>query len=312
MSNIRLDKNIIITGDDSVRKEELINDYKILAKNNNYEILTVDIEKLTGRGIPEILYTVPMFSVGKLIILKAGKLKETEIEQIIDAIGRADSRTMIIFVVGSISIKSSDEIKRNNIEIIELKSLKYSALQKYIKDKYKNVIKLFGDSIVNSLFDIYGNDLPMIDSEMRKLSLIAEEKDCSRNDLEMLIPQINIETAIYRAMDEILDGKKENALRYFSALKEQSVDINQILALFQNLFIRLMLIKISNAWDEKHASKITGLPQFISRKYIKYSQHITYQKLKYIINKLTGIDYLIKEGKVIGFQNLLQIVMNMV
>jgi len=313
MNNINLNKNIMIIGDDTVRIESLVNDYKTLARNNNYDIIIFDIERSTEREISELLYTAPMFSDGKLIIIKKlDKKKESEIEGIINSTERIDSKTKVIIVMVSISNELLSKVKKSDIKIVELKSLKYSELHKYVRDKYKDVIKLIGDSIVNSLFDVYGNDLPMIDSEMRKLSILIEDGSYDKNDPERLIPQIYIERVIYKVIDEILDGNRDNALRFISTLKEYGVDINQILALLQNLFARLMLIKISNVWDEKEASKITGLHQYVAKRYLKYSQSITYKKLKDTINKLIRIDYLMKEGKVVGFQGLFQVIIDIV
>ncbi|MGQ9706769.1 MAG: DNA polymerase III subunit delta [bacterium] len=308
---LNLDRNIIITGNDLYRIESLINDYKTLAKKNNYEIVTVDAEKLNIEEVTEIIYTSPMFSCRRLVIIKGvDRMSESDADMLITDLKKVNSECIYIIVIETISNELQSIVNDSDIEIIEMNSLKYRQLHTYIKEKYKSVLKIMGDKILTSLIEIYGNDLPMIDSEMKKLSLLLVEGICDKKEIEMLVPQMYIERAIYKMIDDILEGKKDNAVRYIRALDEHGVDVYQILALLENLFVRLMLLKINNIWDEKEASKTIGLPPYIASKYLKYSQRISYDKLKDITNKLIGIDYLMKEGKIVGYQNIFQVAMN--
>lgn len=165
-----------------------------------------------------------------------------------------------------------------------------------------NLLKAEGVSFVNSEIqtefeNIINNDPFMIESELNKLMLIAENKVITKTMVDQAISD-STELNIFKLTNHLLCGDKKRLLQLFDKLimlKYQPIELMQVMAsqLFNLKLFKLAMIERYTQSEIEQQLKINKFMQFANRDILK---HTSVDKLNQVINELTLLDYNIKHG----------------
>ena len=307
--SVNLQKSAIIVGEDNIRVDKILNEYRSLAGDRGYEIVKADADRNTESEINDFIVTSPIFTTNRLVIIRdVHKLNAEQIESIMEAIDKVRGINTVIITMKTISNRLREKTKKMGIEVFELKKLSFNETFRYIRENYKDIITVIGEEPINALINVYGRDISLIDAELRKISILLAEGKNDYKDVYKLLPQVFINRAVYNILDDTVDKKTNKKMRGLAMLEAGDTNVYQLIALFQNLYMNLMLLKISNVWDEKEASSIISTHPYIAKRYIMYSQRLTYEKIKNNIYSMIKVEFMLKSGRTSGFQGFYSVV----
>ncbi len=280
--------------------KKIINELKIEEINISKYSLNIDSIK----SIIEDATTVSLFSDKKLIIVNDASIF-ARAKQSIDGIdlleeflNKKNNDIYIIFVCDNEKIDSVKKIvkaiKNNGVikEFNKLKSINSTIID--MLDDYK-----MDSKTISLLIDRVGNDLEIIYQEIEKLKIYKiDDKIITSDDIEKLCPE-NINIDIFEFVENIINKKKDLAIKTYKKLLEINEEPIKIIALIASKF-RLMYqasTLTKKGYTEEQISEILGVHKYPVHLAIvsgyKYNPKIL---LKYL-EDLADLDIGIKTGE---------------
>ena len=165
-------------------------------------------------------------------------------------------------------------------------------LEKHFLQKY-NFTSLWHKKNSQKIINWFGADSYRIYLELEKLSLFSEKKEWQIEDHIALPESENI----FQIIDMIVRGDKD----CFEKIDQKiynGLDPIYLMAMLANSFRQMLLLKKyykNNLFD---ASKWSGVPYFIAKKYQKIIETVTFWELKKMYQKLSDYDFKLKTGKI--------------
>ena len=163
------------------------------------------------------------------------------------------------------------------------------------------LVKLNGkasEKAISKLGFILGNDLRLIDQELKKLILFSDNNLIEVSDINTLVTEAR-EGNIFTAIDAIFEKKSASALRQLIKLLDQGSTVGSIISMLSRQ-TRLMILtidisKIEN--DPWEIGKRIGVSnRFALNKIINQSRYYNSEFLYRIHRKLLNTDVAIKRG----------------
>ena len=163
------------------------------------------------------------------------------------------------------------------------------------------LVKLNGkatEKAISKLGFILGNDLRLIDQELKKLILFSDNKMIEVSDVNTLVTEAR-EGNIFTAIDAIFEKKSASALRQLIKLLDQGSTVGSIISMLSRQ-TRLMILTIdiskieSDPWEI--GKRIGVSNRFALNKIINQSRHYNSEFLYQVHRKLLDTDVAIKRG----------------
>ena len=120
---------------------------------------------------------------------------------------------------------------------------------------------------IRTITDLVGNDLWTLDRELEKLSLYAAGRNIEESDIQEMVAQVR-EASIFNAVDAIIDGRPEVALRLLQRLRQDGAALPYIISMVER---QLRLVCLARYWTDQRVSSQDlpgklGVPPFVARK----------------------------------------------
>lgn len=289
--------------DEFIRKQTL----EKIKQKNKFEELDINYYNYTDTTMKNILEdasTFPLFSNQKMIIvyeanLFSGNVKQDEETKMLENyLQNLNTNTILIFI-------SSDEKVDTRKKIVKLLNEKKMLIECKQPDNLQNLIKeqLEGYDIsyntILKLIDRVGNDGLQLISECEKLKLYKiEDKKIEDKDLEIVTK--NIDTNIFKFIDDIINKKHDKVIEVYKELVNQGEEIIAIVIMISNQVRLLYQVKelLLQGYTEKEIAESLEIhPYRVKLAHEKSRQYKSSTLLK-LLEQLADLDYQIKTGEV--------------
>ena len=147
--------------------------------------------------------------------------------------------------------------------------------------------------------DLVGGDLWTLDQELEKLSLYAAGREIGEADVRLMVSQVR-EASIFEAVDAMIDGRPEAALRLLAQLRDDGREPLYIIAMVERQLRLLALARDSMDRrlppDELKRAMGTS-SDFVVRKTTDQARRHSRQDIAWRYDRLLEADLAIKQGR---------------
>ena len=208
--------------------------------------------------------------------------------------------TLLFFVDGGIA-DSNPLLRslRNVSQVHHLQASTGESLARYVKDLAEEKGCGISPTAIRTLTDLVGNDLWTLDRELEKLSLYAAGRSIEERDIQELVAQVR-EASIFNAVDAMIDGRPEVALRLLQQLRQDGAALPYIISMVER---QLRLVSLARYWGEQRIAPQElpgklGVPPFVARKTAEQARRNGWADLDRRYQRLLEADLAFKTGRV--------------
>lgn len=247
-----------------------------------------------------------LFEAKKLIVLlNPGALDAAKTKKLISFLEvQAENPDIVHIVVDPRKAKKSDALQKALVKLAQttkefstVTERDYTALIRNIESEYERTGDL-EKAAERALRERTGTDMERLQSELAKLFLYKPTGKITLEDVEALV-QKAMEIKVFDALDSLASEQKENALRQFRALLNES-DIYQLVGMCAwqlRRMIQVAALAETGQTNSAAIAKETGLPPFVVQKMLRYSNQFTTKRLVRGMKLLSDLDVDLKQGK---------------
>ena len=284
--------------------KDIITKYKVDKINiNNYNLEEVLIEKIIDDANTYSLFNDKKIILvnNSYIITSSTRKKELEhnIDKLINYIDSPNEDTILIFI-------SNEEKIDNKKKIVKKLNEKNSVIEfNYFNNINEFVKKEFNDYdieniVINKLISRVGNDISLLKNEIEKLKLYKiEEKKILLEDVINLTNK-NIETDIFKFIDNIILKEKEKAIETYNELIKNGEEPIKIIIMIANK-IRIMYQAkrlYQKGYKENDVVSMIGAHPYAIKKTLENGRNYNEKTLLNHLEKLADLDENIKKGNI--------------
>ena len=188
---------------------------------------------------------------------------------------------------------------RNVAQTQHLPAPSGEALARFVKDAAQGKGCGINPAAIRTLTDLVGNDLWTLDRELEKLSLYAFGRNIEEADVQELVALVR-EASIFNAVDAIIDGRPEIALRLLQKLRQDGAGLPYIVSMVER---QLRLVALARYWTEQRVppgelpGKL-GVPPFVARKTADQARRNSWENLDSCFQSILETDLALKTGKI--------------
>ena len=217
-----------------------------------------------------------------------------------EAIPQMPDSTVLVFTDGALSANNPLlRMLRPVAQVEELSAPSGEALSRWVKTTVEAKGASISPSANRSITDLVGNDLWTLDQELEKLALYCSGREIQEYDVAEMVSQVR-EANIFVAVDAMIDGRPDVALRLLHQLKEDGKEAPQIIGMVERQLRLLALAR--DAIDR-------GVPQgelkgrlgtssdFVVRKTAEQARRHAMPEIVWRYNRLLETDLAIKRGR---------------
>ena len=281
-------------------------------------LLEANRHQLTGGqfNLPELLAVcnaLPFMDSRRLVVVtgllgtlesRGGRGRGTrslgEWDKLADAIPQMPGTTLLFLVDGPIA-ESNPLLRslRNVAQAQHLQAPTGEALARYVKELAQDKGAGISPAAIRTITDLVGNDLWTLDRELEKLCLYASGRNIEESDIQELVSQVR-EASIFNAVDAMIDGRPEVALRLLQRLRQDGAALPYIISMVER---QLRLVCLARYWGEQRVSPQElagklGVPPFVARKTAEQARRNSWPDLDRRYRRLLEADLDFKTGRV--------------
>lgn len=274
--------------------KQLIKKYKI----DNINVVNYTLDN-NIKGIIDDASTISLFSDIKAIIVN-GNILDTSLNNkaYLEAyLNNYNPNTLLIFTIFSEKIDTRTKIYK----LID-KHGKVLSFNKSINTFSFVKSKLSGYTITNNDIQLIikriGNNYDLLNQEIEKLITYKNDLIITSNDI-IEVCSNNVDTNIFKFMDDIIYKRKKNALITYHELLKQNEEPIKIVTMLANNF-RLMYQAsnlLKKGYSEADIMKITGKGSYPIKLAIEKSYNYDNKVLLHILEELADLDYQMKTNE---------------
>ena len=282
------------------------------------ELLEANRHQLTGGqfNLPDLLAVcnaLPFMDACRLVVVtgllatleaRGGRARGAralgEWDGLAAAIPLMPDTTLLCLVDGALS--ESNPLLRSLRSVIQAQHLPVpsgEALARYVKELAQEKGAGISPAAIRTLTDLVGNDLWTLDRELEKLSLYAAGRNIEESDIQELVAQVR-EASIFNAVDAMIEGRPEVALRLLQRLRQDGAGLPYIISMVER---QLRLVSLARYWSEQRVSQQEmagklGVPPFVARKTVEQARRNGWADLDRRYQRLLEADLAFKTGRV--------------
>ncbi len=221
-------------------------------------------------------------------------------QSLADAIPQMPDTTLLILSDGAISANNPLlRLLRQPCNAEELTAPRGEQLARWIKETAEARGAAISPAAIRSMADLVGGDLWTLDQELEKLSLYATGRQIDESDVRLMVSQVR-EASIFEAVDAMIDGRPQVALRLLAQLRDDGRDPLYIIAMVERQLRLLALARDSMdrrlpADEMKRALGTSS--DFVVRKTTDQARRHTRQDIAWRYDRLLEADLAIKQGR---------------
>ena len=223
-----------------------------------------------------------------------------EWDKLADAIPQMPDTTLLFLVDGPIA--DSNPLLRSLRQVTQAQHLQAptgEALARYVKDMAQHKGSGISPAAIRTITDLVGNDLWTLDRELEKLSLYAAGRNIEEKDIQEMVAQVR-EASIFNAVDAMIDGRPEVALRLLQRLRQDGAALPYIISMVER---QLRLVCLARYWADQRVSPQElpgklGVPPFVARKTAEQARRNSWSDLDRRYRRLLEADLGFKTGRI--------------
>ena len=291
---------------------------RLVGETGADSLLEANRHQLTGGqfNLPELLAVcnaLPFMDSSRLVIVTGllatvetrggrgrGARSLGEWDKLGDAIPQMPETTLLFLVDGPIADSNPLLRSLRNVALAQhLQAPAGEALARYVKDLAQDKGAGISPAAIRTITDLVGNDLWTLDRELEKLSLYATGRNIEESDIQELVSQVR-EASIFNAVDAMIDGRPEVALRLLQRLRQDGAALPYIISMVER---QLRLVCLTRYWNERRVSPQElpgklGVPPFVARKTAEQARRNSWPDLDRRYRRLLEADLAFKTGRV--------------
>ena len=220
-------------------------------------------------------------------------------EKLAEAIPKLPETTLLVLIDGPLSENNS--LLRTLRPVCQIQALatpRGEALARWIKALAEQKGATISPAAIGSLTDLVGGDLWALERELEKRSLYAAGARIEEAHVTELVHQAR-EANVFAAVDAMVDGRQEVALRLLHQLRQDGRDTFYVIAMVER---QLRLLALARDWMDKGVpqtelgSKL-GVSPFVLRKTVDQARRHSWKDIVWRYQQLLEADLAIKEGR---------------
>ena len=189
---------------------------------------------------------------------------------------------------------------RQVCEVDEQAAPRGEQLARWIKETAESKGAFISPVAIRSMADLVGGDLWTLDQELEKLSLYANRREISESDVRLMVSQVR-EASIFEAVDAMIDGRSQVALRLLAQLRDDGREPQYIIAMVERQLRLLALAQdsIERRLPQGELKRALGTSSdFVVRKTMDQARRHSRQDIAWRYDRLLEADLSIKQGRV--------------
>ncbi len=223
-----------------------------------------------------------------------------EWDKLAEAVPNMPDTTLLFLVDGPVA--DSNPLLRSLRSVSQVNHLQAptgEALARYIKELAQDKGSGISPAAIRTLTDLVGNDLWTLDRELEKLSLYATGRNIEESDIQEMVSLVR-EASIFNAVDAMIEGRPEVALRLLQRLRQDGAALPYIISMVER---QLRLVCLARYWTEQRVSpqdlpSKLGVPPFVARKTAEQARRNAWPDLDRRYQRLLEADLAFKTGRV--------------
>ena len=246
--------------------------------------------------------TMPFMAEKRVILVKDSNFFKKTADDIADYLENPSPDTVLIFDESAVDKKTRTykAAKKAGFDT-EALSLKGKKLEEWIAASFKRNGKLIREETVKLLVDRVGGDLSVLDSEIKKLSAYASDRDSVTSDDVLLMVPRSPSYNVYQMIEAIGNKKVNLAVGIYYDMMVEKQNAYGVFSLLCSHFRRMLTVSDmkEQGADLQEISAALGLADWQVNKYLTQSRRFTRQKMIKAIDECVRAPREIFQGKIL-------------
>lgn len=184
--------------------------------------------------------------------------------------------------------------KFNPKEFLQIPSYKTEELENWIKNQAKkHKLKISSDAVSTLLLQVGGN-LRMLDSELEKLKIFANDNQATKEMVKEIC--VNNED-LFAFIDYLINNNKAKALSEFQKLLTTTHPLAMMSVLHTMLRNKILIKANAKNHSSDEIAKMTNMHPYRVKLEIQRLKNVSLQTLVHLKENITEAEYRIKSGK---------------
>lgn len=270
-------------------------------KDDSFEYISIDAEKIDSNSLIDTISSQNLFSNQRIIFLKRiykNKKKVEIIEFLLEYLPNLTTDRIIIWEDQKVSsITRYVKFFKSNNKLEEYNKLNKRSFSRWAKEKSIEEGLSLDINTIDILSQHSNFDPERFGNTLKKIKLL-EKDNITREDIEMISPN-TLEEDIWKLIEEINHGDK-NRLNTLEKILRQGVDPHFIISMLaRNLRLVTLTKRLRNkGYATREIASILKVPPFTVPSLINGSENYSIDKIKYLYEKISNLDYEIKIGRI--------------
>ncbi len=217
-----------------------------------------------------------------------------------DAIPQMPETTLLLLTDGTLSANNSLLRQLRPVCTVEEQAApRGEQLARWIKQTAEAKGAAVSPAAIRSMADLVGGDLWTLDQELEKLSLYASGREIGEADVRLMVSQVR-EASIFEAVDAMIDGRPEAALRLLAQLRDDGREPLYIIAMVERQLRLLALARDSmeRRLPQNELKRVLGTSSdFVVRKTMDQARRHSREDIAWRYDRLLEADLSIKQGR---------------
>ncbi len=173
-------------------------------------------------------------------------------------------------------------------------------LARWIKQTAESRGAAINPTAIRAMADLVGGDLWTLDQELEKLSLYASGREIGESDVRLMVSQVR-EASIFEAVDAMIEGRPQVALRLLAQLRDDGREPLYIIAMVER---QLRLLALARDASERRLPQnelkraLGTSSDFVVRKTMEQARRHSREDIAWRYDRLLEADLSIKQGRV--------------
>ena len=218
-----------------------------------------------------------------------------------ESLGGLPATTELVFVEDVVLRENGLALKSvgPGASVQEFRRKQRGELELWIRDRFAKHGGSVERDAVARIGWLAGSDLRLLDQEIRKLSLYAGDREVTRADVDLMVPEAR-EASIFAAVDAVLERRSAVAMKLLYSLLAGGASVQYILSMLARQ-VRLLILAVElrkQGVPKEELGKRIGLTnRFALDKTIRQSASFGTEHLANIHRRLLAADLAIKQGE---------------
>ena len=297
--------NYLIYGTDDYLINNKVDEIVKETKIDDISTSRYDLEIDTISQVLDDCMTVSLFEDKKIVIVnncnyfnRVKNNNEDDITKLLNYLTNYNPSTLLILISRNETIDSVKKITKVMKENGKLVSLNETSIVDTVKSLFKGY--KITTSNINLLIDRVGSDIGILATEIEKLKVYKiDDKEITKEDI-INCATLNIDTDIFKFIDNIINNKKDEALKTYYELLKNNEEPIKIIALLASKF-RLMYqanTLSKKGFNNNEISKMLGVHAYPVKLAIEASRRYPEFVALTYLNALANLDTDIKTGEI--------------